>query len=255
MVGIETSNLSVACGGTTILSDISVSLPAGSLTALVGPNGAGKSTLLRGIAGLQDVTGTVRLDGIEASSSVLRDRVAYMPQDTSAASSLSVLEVVLLGSLRSLGLRIPDELIAEAEAALHRLGVGHLAGRTLDVISGGQRQLVYLAQALFRRPGVLLLDEPTAALDLRYQLMVLEIVRNTARQQQIPVVVAMHDLSLAARFADQFVMLADGAVEAAGSGVMVLRPERLARVYGVEADVSVGSDGVPSVAALRALTM
>lgn len=253
MVGLETHRLSVAHSGLPVLKDVSIALDAGSVCALAGPNGAGKSTLLRAIAGLQHASGTVAIDGHQAGIASRRELVTYMPQDISASSTLTVIEVVLLGRLRSLGLRLPPELVAEAGTMLTRFGIGALAGRTLDAISGGQRQLVFLAQALFRRPRVLLLDEPTAALDLRHQLIVLETVRLVARRDGIVVVVAMHDLSLAARFSDTFIMLAGGRVDAAGPDSSILTPDRLARVYGVEAEVIAGPDGIPWVAAIRAV--
>lgn len=251
--GVEVRRLSAAYDGAPVLSDVSLTLAAGEVTALVGPNGAGKSTLLRAISGLQKAQGSVAIEGRTVDPSTRLGEVAYMPQDTSAASSLTVLEVVLLGRLRALGLRLPPELIVEAEAMLDRFGVAALAGRTLDAISGGQRQLVYLAQALFRRPKVLLLDEPTAALDLRRQLIVLQVVREAARQDGIVVAIAMHDLSLAARFADWFVVLSKGGVDATGPGGDVLTKDRLARVYGIKAEVISGADGVPWIAALQAI--
>ena len=223
-VGVEVHGLSISYDARPVLSDVSLTLAAGAVTALVGPNGAGKSTLLRAISGLQTAEGAVTINGRNVDPAARLGEVAYMPQDTSAASSLTVLEVVLLGRLR-----------------------------TLDAISGGQWQLVYLAQALFRRPKVLLLDEPTAALDLRHQLVVLHVVREAARQDGIVVAIAMHDLSLAARFAHSFVVLSRGGVEATGAGADVLTKDRLARVYGIEAEVISGEDGVPWIAVLRAI--
>ena len=221
------------------------------MTALIGPNGTGKSTLLRAIAGLHTHSGDVKIGARRVDKAERRDVIAYMPQDNTATSSLTAIEVVLLGRLRSLGLIVPETLVREAETMLTRFGVEALGGRTLDAISGGQRQLVFLAQALFRRPHVLLLDEPTASLDLRHQLLVLEAVSEAARRDGIVVAVAMHDLSLAAQFADSFILLSGGRVEAAGPARDVLVPERLARVFRVQTEVVVGSDGKPRVVPLR----
>ncbi len=226
-------------------------LPSGSVTALIGPNGTGKSTLLRAIAGLHAHAGSVTIGACTVDRVERRAAIAYMPQDNTATSSLTAIEVVLLGRLRSLGLRVPGTLVEEAEAMLARFGVATLAGRTLDAISGGQRQLVFLAQALFRQPRVLLLDEPTASLDLRHQLLVLEAVSEAAKKDRIVVAVAMHDLSLAAQFADSFILLSGGRVEATGSARDVLVPDRLARVFGVQTEVVVGGDGKPRVVPLR----
>ncbi len=252
-MSLETKNLVVRYGKLKVLNGASVTFPAQSVTALVGPNGAGKSTLLRAIAGLQPAEGDVLIEGASADAPARRAEVAYMPQDTAATSSLTLMEVVLLGRLRSLGLSVPGEMLDEAEWSLGRFGLAALAGRTLDAVSGGQRQLVYLAQALFRRPQVLLLDEPTAALDLRHQLIVLETVRETARRDGIVVGVAMHDLSLAAQFADGFLCLANGEVDASGPARDVLSAERLRRLYGVEADIVMSAEGCPRITPIRAV--
>lgn len=252
-MSLDLRDISVRFGRVRVLEGITAGLAAGEVTALIGPNGAGKSTLLRAAAGLLPASGAVLLDGRAAAPDARRAAVAYMPQDTSAVSSLTLLEVVLLGRLRSLGLRLPAGLVAEAETELSRFGLAALADRTLDAVSGGQRQLVYLAQALFRRPRVLLLDEPTAALDLRHQLVVLDTVRRTARQHGVVVAAAMHDLSLAARFADTVLCLCGGRLDATGTPSEVLSPERLRRVYGVEAELLADSDGRPHVSPLRAV--
>lgn len=236
-------NLSARYGKTPVLGGVCCSLPSGAVTVVIGANGAGKSTLLRGLAGLTPVSGAVRIDGAPCSPAARRDSVAYMPQDTSASSSLTLTEVVLLGRLGALGFSIPGRVLAEAEAMLARFGLSRLAHRRLDEISGGQRQLTFLAQALIRRPRVLLLDEPTAALDLRHQLIVLEAVRESAASEGMAVAVALHDLSLAAAFGDAVLCLHKGAVEAAGPPDAILTAERIGRLYGVEAEVVLSPHG------------
>lgn len=252
-MSLEVRDINVRYGRTPAIAGVSAKFPRCQLTALIGPNGAGKSTLLRAIAGLLPAEGAIALDGHKISRSERGETIAYMPQDTSANSSLTLLEVVLLGRLRSLGMSIPTSFIKEAEDTLSRFGLSALGGRTLDAVSGGQRQLVFLAQALFQTPRVLLLDEPTAALDLRHQLLVLETVRDAALQDQVTVVVAMHDLSLAAQFADTILCLANGRLDVEGSAEAVLTPDRLRRLYGVEADVMRGPNGSIQITPLRAL--
>ena len=252
-MSLDIKDIHVRYGRTPVITSVSATFPRCEMTALIGPNGAGKSTLLRAMAGLMPAGGEFVLDNEPLSRAECRTTIAYMPQDTSAASSLTVLEVVLLGRLRSLGMTVPGSFISEAEDTLARFGLAALGGRTLDAVSGGQRQLVFLAQALFQKPRVLLLDEPTAALDLRHQLLVLELVRKAALHDQIAVVVAMHDLSLAAQFASNVLCLTDGRIDAAGPAETVFTPDRLRRLYGVEVDVTIGPNGNPRIAPLRAL--
>ncbi|WP_158969871.1 ABC transporter ATP-binding protein [Chachezhania sediminis] len=234
-LGIET--LTVRYGAARIIEDVSDTWQGGELTALIGCNGAGKSTFLRAVAGLLPSTGRVTLDGAAVRQEDRGAQIAYVPQDTGATSSLTVLEVVLLGRLRSLGLRVPSGLIDEAAAALDLFGLARLQTRRLDEISGGQRQLVYLIQALFRAPRVLLLDEPTSALDLRHQLLVLEKLKEVTAATGTVIALALHDLNLAAQFADRLIALHDGRIRASGPAEEVLTAGNLNAMYGVEADI------------------
>ncbi|MEO0370511.1 MAG: ABC transporter ATP-binding protein [Pseudomonadota bacterium] len=251
-MSLSAENLSIAHGATTVLRDVNVQLRDGQITGLIGPNGVGKSSLLKVLAGLAKGTGTVSHEGVAFSEAQRREIVAYMPQDSSAGSSLTLTEVVLLGRLGSLGLRVAPALVAEVEGVLSEFGLGALSHRTLDAVSGGQRQLTYLAQALFREPRILLLDEPTAALDLRHQLLVFETLRKLAREKNIAIAVAVHDLSLAGQFCDQVMCLCHGTLDASGTPQDVLTADRLARVYGIEAEVTQNKSGL-RVAALRAI--
>lgn len=251
---LEFKDLSVQLGRAQILDNVSARFAPGEVTALIGPNGTGKSTLQKALAALIPSGGKVWIDGQIQSRAERRDAIAYMPQDTGAAVALSAFEVTLMGRLHALGLRVPSELRAEAMRMLSRFGLETLAHRQIGSLSGGQRQMAFLAQVLFRAPRVLLLDEPTAALDLRHQLLVLEHVRNDAIARGTVAIVAMHDLSLAARFADRILCLHNGQVAEAGSPQEVLTPQTLANVYGVEAEVTHLSSGGLTIAPLRATT-
>lgn len=231
---LSLQGLSVGYGGGNILSDATFDAPHGKVTALIGANGAGKSTLLKAVAGLVRSSGAMTL-GAEALAP--QTDVAYMPQDTSAASGLTMLETVMLGRLRSLGWSTPPDVIEDAAMLLDRFGLAPLSEQPLHAVSGGQRQLAFLAQSLLRRPNVLLLDEPTAALDLRHQLLVLDAVRQDAAERGIVVIAAMHDLGLVAQFADHVICIADGAVVASGSPADVLTEDLIAQTYGVIAEV------------------
>ncbi len=249
---LNVKELEVSLGGTAIVKRASLSCAPGQFAMLIGPNGAGKSTLLKALSGLLPSHGQVSLKDLTLGRTERQAVIAYMPQDIGPTSSLTVLEVVLLGRLRSLGLSVAGALADAAQAALARFGLAELQGRTLDAVSGGQRQLIFLAQALFRQPDVLLLDEPTAALDLRHQLVVLEAVRKHCADHGTIAIAAMHDLTLAAQFADQMICLSQGRIEAKGPPESVLTAERLQRVYGVEAEISLSAQGRPNVMPLRA---
>ena len=233
-------------------------LEQGSVTALVGPNAAGKSTLLRAIAGLIPVDGSIHLDGEEIVGLDVRARAArigFMPQTLPQRISLSVFESVLV-ALKASNLAGGSVALAEARgrvmAALARVDLAHRASDHLDRLSGGQRQLASLAQALVREPSLLLLDEPTSALDLRHQFAVMAMARDLAREDRI-VVVVLHDLGLAARWADRIVVLREGAVRAVGKPQIALTPEVLADTWGVEARLLHPEGGEPHVA-VRAIS-
>lgn len=229
------ANLSVRFGNVTALATVSLTAASGAVTAIIGENGSGKSTLVRAIAGLVPSTGHIERSGGAAA------RIGYMPQDTSARSTLTVFETVLLGRLDALGLRVGEQELAAASKILCDLGLADLASRQIGTLSGGQRQLVFLAQALVCEPGILLLDEPVSALDIRHQLDVLTLVRELTRKRHLTTLCVLHDLQAASRFADRIVVLRRGRLIADGLPVAVLRPETLARAYDVEAHIA--SDG------------
>lgn len=250
----DVSGLSVRYGDLEVLENLSLSLKPGTFTALVGPNGSGKSSLLKAVAGLIKAKGEVRLNGSGALAPAERhESIAYMPQDAGASSSLTVIEVILLGRLRSLGLRVPQDMHENARQALAAFNLAGLQDRTLDAISGGQRQMVFLAQTLFRDPSILLLDEPTAALDLRHQLVVLERVLAHCRSNQTVTVAAMHDLSLAAHFADHVLLLSDGGIIASGEPRTILNPSLLREVYDVETEIMESENGTLHITPLHAI--
>ncbi|UTH76692.1 ABC transporter ATP-binding protein [Chromobacterium sp. IIBBL 290-4] len=238
--------LSVSYGRRQVLRGLDApALRAGEMAALLGPNGSGKSTLLRALAGLQAASGDMLLDGQPLAR---RDpRVAYLPQALPPAIPLSVLESVLVAGRAggSASGKAPDE--RAAFALLDSLGIGALAMRRLDQLSGGQRQLAGVAQALIREPQVLLLDEPLSALDLNHQFHVMALLREeTARRGMITVIV-LHDLNAALRHCQRALLLQDGALLANGQPEQVVDQASLAAVYGVEARVERCSLGRPHV--------
>jgi iron complex transport system ATP-binding protein len=170
-----------------------------------------------------------------------------MPQDIHLDLELSVLEVVLLGRLDSLSLRLDDAMITAALTALDDIGLLHLAERSVNTLSGGQCQMVLFAQALMRRPQILMLDEPVSALDLYYQQVLLEHLKRQTRDHHWVSVMVVHDLNLAAQYADNLLVLKQGRLVAQGTPAAVLTPELIAEVYQVDADVVLDQNGVPFV--------
>lgn len=232
--------------------------PAGHITALVGPNAAGKSTLMLALSGLIRATGSVHLGHHNILAMDVAERanvVTFMPQALPQGVALSALESVM-ASLKASPVEGLDtrriRIHERAFAALQRLSIADIAMERLSRLSGGQRQLVSLAQAIVREPRVLLLDEPTSALDLRHQTQVMGIVRELAREGRI-VVIVLHDLNLAARWADHIVVLANGAVAAQGDPAAAITSAMLARVYGVKALVERSSLGHLQVSVERVL--
>ena len=229
-------------GGRTVLDGADVLVEAGQLVAVVGPNGAGKSSLIRAFAGLLPLTGgVVRLQGDDVTTLSLRARaarVAYLPQEGRIAWNLPAIEVAALGAPFLSG----PEAMAAARAALDEVEAGHLADRGVAEMSGGERARVLLARALAAHAPALLADEPTAGLDPDAQLMVLERLKARAAAGQA-VLVSLHDLGLAARFADRVVVMNAGQVEAHAAPLEALTPEIMARVFGLAARWVEGPDG------------
>jgi iron complex transport system ATP-binding protein len=227
--------LGVELGGRPVVRDVELDVRPGEWLGLIGPNGAGKSTLLRSLAGLVrrpgTVTGTVRLgDGRRPRPTDL----ALLPQAPALPAGMSVVEYVLLGRTAHLGwLQRESRRDREvAVAVLRRLGLGGFAERSVTGLSGGEAQRVTVARALAQQAPLLLLDEPTSALDVGHQVEVLELVDELRRSDGLTVVAAMHDLGLAARFADRLLLLEHGRVVACDEPAQVLRPDLLTRVYG-----------------------
>lgn len=245
---LKAHNVSVRYGTRSAVNDVTLEARPGEVLALLGANGSGKSSLMRALAALQTHTGTIAWDGGPAPSG----SVGYMPQDNGARAALTAFEVVLLGRMRTLALRVGDTDLQAARAAMHEIGVSDLATRRIGELSGGQRQMVLLAQVLAGNPRALLLDEPTSALDIAHQLHVLELLRTATRQRGLTTIAILHDLNAAARFADRVALLDRGRLAGIGAPAEILRPTTLEPTFDVHVAVDLGSDGHPVVLPLRA---
>ncbi|GGV38389.1 ABC transporter ATP-binding protein [Streptomyces griseoflavus] len=236
--------MTVAYDGTDVLHGAALTLRPGEVTALVGPNGSGKSTLLRTVARLQRprtaaLTLDTATDALALSPREFSRRVALLLQARPTPSGLTVRDVVEFGRYPHRGRwgGADPGGRAAVDRALALTGVSELAGRGAEHLSGGQLQRVWLAGCLAQETGVLLLDEPTTYLDLRYQVELLDLMRDLAEDHGITVGVVLHDLDQAASVADRIVLLASGRVVAEGRPEEVLTPERLTEVYGIRIDV------------------
>jgi iron complex transport system ATP-binding protein len=241
LVRIALEAVGARYGRRTILSDIETGvLSGGSLTAVIGPNAAGKSTLFKRIAGLVAGPGTVHLSGTHGD-----DPIRYLPQDTGGNAVLTVYESVLLAAKQGSGWRVSDAELVAIDQVLAALQIEDLSFRGLGELSGGQRQLVSIAQALVRNPEVLLMDEPTSALDLFRQIEVLAFMQRRAVERRMAVLIALHDLNHALRYCEQTIVIAEGRMVAGGPTVEVITPTMLREVYRVEARVEHCSHGRP----------
>lgn len=231
---LRAEGVTVRIGGRVLLDAVDLDVRTGEVLALVGPNGAGKSTLLGVVAG--DTTpesGRTVLDGTELRTWHLGDlarRRALLTQANSVAFPFSVREVVAMGRAPWTGLPEGDDDELIIDESLAATDTTHLQSRTFPTLSGGEKARVSLSRALAQRAGILLLDEPTAAVDLRHQEIVLELARSVADAGGA-VVVVLHDLALAAAWADRMVMIAGGRVRAEGAPAEVLTAELVEEVY------------------------
>ncbi|MFE6194518.1 ABC transporter ATP-binding protein [Streptomyces sp. NPDC057838] len=241
---LSATDVTVSYDGVDVVRDAAIALRPGEVTVLVGPNGSGKSTLLRTIARLQRarraglrIDGDI--DGLALSAREFARHVALLTQGRPTPSGLTVRDLVEFGRYPYRGrFGRPDaDAAAAVERALALTGVTDLAGRGADHLSGGQLQRVWLASCLAQETGVLLLDEPTTYLDLRYQIELLDLVRDLADDHGIAVGVVLHDLDQAAAIADRITLLEAGRIVADGLPEDVLTPERLTAVYGIRIDV------------------
>ena len=249
---IDIRDLSFSYPEKSVLRGIHLVVADAHIVCVVGPNGSGKSTLIKCIETLiRPAGGRVLLDGIDAKTFSRREiatRLGYVPQSTNQLYSTSVFDTVLMG--RKPGGRPGEDDIDAVIDLLVRMDLVDIALRDYNHLSGGQQQRVLIARAMAQEPGALLFDEPTSSLDIAHQLEVMDIVRSEVNDRRISAVIVIHDLNLAARFADRIAILHEGIVYAEGPPADVLTERAIAEVYGVEADVS-SRNGVVSVLPLR----
>ena len=250
---IAAEDVSLRLGDTQALNSVSFGVRHGEIVGLIGPNGAGKSTLLRVLAGLsQPDAGSIKLGNIpfsEIDAAERARRIAFMPQRENA-HPFTALETVLMGRYPHLGRfelegKWDRQLAREAMARTETI---KFESRQLNELSGGERQRVVLARALVQQARVILLDEPSSALDLRHRLSIMETLRQEIVMRQVAVVVALHDVALAGRYCDRLALMSEGSVDSVGLPIDVLTSENLKHVFGVETRVQADPEtGSPQV--------
>ncbi len=241
MALLSVEDLSFAYRNHPVLSGVSFDVDAGEIVGLVGPNGCGKTTLIKCVDGmLRPMEGRVMLAGQDLGKMHRREvarEMAYVPQSAGNQTASTVFETVLMGRRPYLNWTVSPEEEERVITALDLLGLEGLAFRKVAELSGGERQRVMIARALVQETGVVLLDEPTSNLDIRHQMAVMEVLSRLAEERDLAVVIALHDLNLAATYCHRLMVLAGGSIYGYGAPEEVLTQEMLGNVYGIEAVV------------------
>lgn len=246
MSRLYTDNLTIAYGGHEIVKRLNLTIPDGKITAIIGPNGCGKSTVLKAMARILSAkAGAVFLDGkeiLKESTKKIAQKLAILPQTLDAPEGLTVAELVSYGRFphqKGMG-RLKADDLKVVDWALQVTGVNVFRDREVDALSGGQRQRVWIAMALAQETEIILLDEPTTYLDLCHQLEILELLKQLNERENRTIVMVIHDLNQAARFADHLVAMKDGGIVKEGTPEEVMTPQILRSVFHI--DVEMGLD-------------
>lgn len=255
-VALRCRGVNVSLGGNEIIRGIDLDVAAGQWLSIIGPNGAGKSTLLRALSGTVSAQGSIEVFGTELASmerNAVARTIAWVAQQPLLPPAMRVIDYVLLGRTpyRSLlgGASASD--VGIARAVIDNLDLGTLADRAVDTLSGGERQRVLIARALAQQTPIVLLDEPTTALDLGHQQEVLDLLDSLRAEHQLTIVSTMHDLSLAGQYANTLVLLDNGTVQKSGTADEVLNAELLRQHFGASVAVLRDDDGIVIVVPKR----
>lgn len=232
------------------LNGVSFSLEEGRVTTLLGPNGSGKTTLVKCLLGKLKGEGEIRLDGEDFRALSFKQRhafIGYLPQEQPPASSLSVFEMVLLGGAASLGLRPREEDLKRASRLLEQFGLAHLGKKRYGELSGGERRLVNIAQVLFKEPKILILDEPTANLDIANELEVLNLIRQYVSKKRVLCLLVLHSINMASKYSDDICLFKDGEIFRCGSPQEVITAAAIKQVYHVVVEQRQSQEGYPLI--------
>jgi len=249
MPAVQIDRLSCVYRRTAIIADLSFAVPEGNFFIVIGPNGSGKTTLLKSMAGLLPAaSGDILLRGRSLRQhrrKELARKLAYVAQNTGEDSPFTVRETVLMGRAPYLGvLGVEGRQDLElTNQAMHFTGIDHLADRRLDSLSGGERQRTHIARAFCQHPEIILLDEPTASLDLTHQIRIMELMADLKKRNHTTIVMVSHDINLAAMYADRLLLLVNGSRRACGAPAEVIDEKILENAYGCHVRVDVSPYG------------
>ncbi|HCQ89646.1 MAG TPA: ABC transporter ATP-binding protein [Clostridium sp.] len=253
---IEIKDLSFGYRENKVLNNISLQIKP-ELNAIVGPNAAGKSTLMKCIFGLLKPKGEIYYKKkllSEYTQSDIANFMVYLPQEEEGTPQLTVLETVLLGRLQNLSWKIDDKDLNIVMHILEALCIDNLSSRYLTELSGGQKQMVYIAQVLAKEPEILLMDEPTNNLDMQKQLEFCELLRLIMKKKKLMILVVFHDLNLAAQYADNIIVMdGKGGLYSSGAPKDVINEKMLKDVYGIEGSIHIDNYGTPIISARKSI--
>lgn len=255
MTKLNVSGLTVKLANKTVVDNFSISLSVGDWVCVIGPNGAGKSSMLRALAGIVDSTGEMFIDKKSLRSLNQKARacwIAYVAQDPVMPQGMSVFNYVMLGRTAHLNMLAAESSkdIEIANYVIDEIGLHDFVDRDVATLSGGERQRVAIARALAQASPIVLLDEPTTALDVGYQQDVLELIDRLRKEKKIGVISTMHDLTVSGLYPDRLMLLADGKTVEEGSAEKVLTPKTIGKHYGAAVEVIASSNG-PIVVPVR----
>jgi iron complex transport system ATP-binding protein len=244
MVRLVIQGISFSYGSSDVLADITFEARDGEIVGIIGPNGSGKTTLLRCInRALSPRIGTILIDGrdyVDLTRREIAGNIGVVPQNSVVSFPFTVLDIVMMGRTPAMERfeRESEKDIEIVRNAMEMTNIVSLADRTMEEISGGERQRVVIARALAQRPRILLLDEPTLHLDVNHQLEIMDLVRRLVRSEKLTVLVVSHDLNLAARYCDKLLLMSSGKIRASGKVVDVLTEKYIEEVFKVKASIS-----------------
>ncbi len=232
------------------LNEVSLELENGQITTLLGPNGAGKTTLIKVLTSSIKGQGNVFLDDKNVNAIPINEKndiFGYLPQENSKLSSLTVFEVILLGNIASLGIKVSKEQLNHTANIISQFGLQDIANKRFSDLSGGQRKIVSIAQIISKNPKVLILDEPTANLDVYNEIEVLSLIQSYVKKKNIACLLVLHSINLASRYSDKICLLKKGSIYKIGSPIETITEDNLLDVYHVKIEKTISKNGYPLI--------